>query len=60
MELVRSFDDAVQNARQAGKRKLRWPVEEVVIVTAKEEVKEAVARLNAVCMDRATPAGSRS
>jgi len=53
MELVRSFDDAVQNARQAGKRKLRWPVEEVVIVTAKEEVKGAIVRLNGVCKDRA-------
>ena len=53
MELARSFDDAVQNARQAGKRKLRWPVDEVVIVTAKPEVKDAVARLNAICMDRA-------
>ena len=53
MGLARSFDDAVQNARQAGKRKLRWPVDEVVIVTAKPEVKDAVARLNAVCMDRA-------
>ena len=51
--LVRSFDDAVQNARQAGKRKLRWPVEEVVIVTAKEDVKGAVVRLNEVCKDRA-------
>jgi isoleucyl-tRNA synthetase len=53
MELVRSFDDAVQNARQAGKRKLRWPVEEVVIVTEKPEVKDAVARLQEVCRDRA-------
>lgn len=53
MELVRSFDDAVQNARQAGKRKLRWPVGEVVIVTDKPEVKDAVARLNEVCKDRA-------
>lgn len=53
MELARSFDDAVQNARQAGKRKLRWPVDEVVIVTTKPEVKDAVARLNSVCMDRA-------
>jgi isoleucyl-tRNA synthetase len=53
MELARSFDDAVQNARQAGKRKLRWPVDEVVIVTAKPEVKDAVARLNVICMDRA-------
>ena len=53
MELVRSFDDAVQNARQAGKRKLRWPVEEVVIVTAKDEVRDAATRLNDVCKDRA-------
>jgi len=53
MELVRSFDDAVQNARQAGKRKLRWPVEEVVIVTDKPEVKDAVIRLQEVCRDRA-------
>jgi isoleucyl-tRNA synthetase len=53
MELVRSFDDAVQNARQAGKRKLRWPVEEVVIVTEKPGVKDAIARLNEVCRDRA-------
>ncbi|MCX6696965.1 MAG: isoleucine--tRNA ligase [Methanoregula sp.] len=53
MELARSFDDAVQNARQAGKRKLRWPVGEVVIVTDKEPVKDAVARLNTICMDRA-------
>ena len=52
-ELVRSFDDAVQNARQAGKRKLRWPVNEVVVVTDTEPVKDAVARLNAICMDRA-------
>jgi isoleucyl-tRNA synthetase len=52
-ELVRSFDDAVQNARQAGKRKLRWPVNVVVVVTDKEPVKDAVARLNAICMDRA-------
>jgi len=53
MELARSFDDAVQNARQAGKRKLRWPVDQVVIVTDKPEVRDAVARLNAICMDRA-------
>ncbi|HVP96283.1 isoleucine--tRNA ligase [Methanoregula sp.] len=53
MELVRSFDDAVQNARQAGKRKLRWPVDEVVVVTEKTGVKDALARLNDVCKDRA-------
>ena len=53
MELVRSFDEAVANARQAGKRKLRWPVAEVVVVTNSDAVKDAIERLNAVCMDRA-------
>ena len=53
MELVRSFDDAVQNARQAGKRKLRWPVAEVVVVTNTDAVQSAISRLNPVCMDRA-------
>jgi isoleucyl-tRNA synthetase len=53
METVRSFDDAVANARQAGRRKLRWPVAEVVVVTGSEAVKNAIERLNAVCRDRA-------
>jgi isoleucyl-tRNA synthetase len=53
VEIVRSFDDACANARQAGKRKLRWPVSEVVVVTSSEPVKDAIERLNAVCMDRA-------
>ena len=53
VELVRSFDEASANARQAGKRKLRWPVAEVVVVTAAEPVKDAIERLNAVCLDRA-------
>jgi isoleucyl-tRNA synthetase len=51
--IVRSFDEASQNARQTGKRKLRWPVAEVVVVTSSDAVKNAVGRLNAVCMDRA-------
>jgi isoleucyl-tRNA synthetase len=53
VEIVRSFDDACANARQAGKRKLRWPVSEVVVVTASDTVKDAIELLNAVCMDRA-------
>ena len=53
VEIVRSFDDACANARQAGKRKLRWPVSEVVVVTNAEPVKDAIEQLNAVCMDRA-------
>ena len=53
VELVRSFDEASANARQAGKRKLRWPVSEVVVVTSSDAVKDAIGRLNTVCMDRA-------
>jgi isoleucyl-tRNA synthetase len=51
--IVRSFDDACANARQAGKRKLRWPISEVVVVTNAEPVKTAIEQLNAVCLDRA-------
>jgi isoleucyl-tRNA synthetase len=53
METVRSFDDAVANARQAGRRKLRWPVSEVVVVTGSDQVNDALTRLNAVCKERA-------
>jgi isoleucyl-tRNA synthetase len=53
VDIVRSFDDACANARQAGKRKLRWPVSEVVVVTTSEPVRDAIERLNAVCRDRA-------
>jgi isoleucyl-tRNA synthetase len=53
VDIVRSFDDACANARQTGKRKLRWPVAEVVVVTSSEPVKDAIEQLNAVCMDRA-------
>jgi isoleucyl-tRNA synthetase len=53
VDIVRAFDDACANARQAGKRKLRWPVSEVVVVTSSVPVKDAIERLNAVCMDRA-------
>jgi isoleucyl-tRNA synthetase len=53
MEVIRSFDDANANARQAGKRKLRWPVSEVVVVTSVDAVRDAILRLNPVCVDRA-------
>jgi isoleucyl-tRNA synthetase len=53
VDIIRSFDDACANARQAGKRKLRWPVSEVVVVTNAVPVKDAIERLNTVCMDRA-------
>ena len=51
--LVRSFDDAVQNARQAGKRKLRWPVRTVTVVTGEDEVEDALLSQLPVCRSRA-------
>jgi len=53
MDIVRSFDDAVANARQAGRRKLRWPVAQTVVVTANADVKEALTRMNPLAMARA-------
>ncbi|MDD1655827.1 MAG: DUF5915 domain-containing protein, partial [Methanomicrobiales archaeon] len=53
MEVVRAFDDAVANARQAGKRKLRWPVAEVVVATTSPKVVEAIGMLASICRARA-------
>jgi len=53
MGVVQAFDDAVATARQDGKRKLRWPVGEVVVVTDAPTVRDAVARLSALCASRA-------
>ncbi|MCU0628877.1 MAG: isoleucine--tRNA ligase [Methanoregulaceae archaeon] len=53
MDTVRSFDEASANARQAGKRKLRWPVREVVVVSDNDEVVSAIGSLSLICEDRA-------
>ncbi len=53
MRVVQSFDDAVANARQAGKRKLRLPVGEVVVATESSLVKEAIESLLPLCKARA-------
>jgi isoleucyl-tRNA synthetase len=53
MDVVRSFDDAVAAARQAGKRKLRWPVAEVVVLAATDAVQQAVEELGPICRVRA-------
>lgn len=53
MEVIRSFDDAVATARQNGKRKLRWPVSETVVVTGSDEVKTALEGLNDLALNRA-------
>lgn len=53
MAVVRSFDEAQANARQAGKRKLRWPVQECVVVAETPDVAAAIRDLNSICLDRA-------
>ncbi|MDD1707538.1 MAG: class I tRNA ligase family protein, partial [Methanoregulaceae archaeon] len=53
MDITRSFDEAQANARQTGKRKLRWPVGECVVVTESDEVVSALENLNAICRERA-------
>lgn len=53
MEILRSFDDAVANARQAGRRKLRWPVLECVVATGNQQVKSALDNLNSLARVRA-------
>lgn len=53
MELIQSFDEAVANARQNGKRKGRWPVLEVVVATESDAVIDAVSAMNDMACDRA-------
>ncbi len=53
MATIQSFDDAVATARQSGKRKLRWPVAETVVVTESVGVKTALEDLNALALTRA-------
>ncbi len=53
MAAVRSFDEAQANARQAGRRKLRWPVAECVVVTDDDAVASAIADLHSICRERA-------
>jgi isoleucyl-tRNA synthetase len=53
MAAVRSFDDAVANARQAAKRKLRWPVAEVVVEAASPGAAAALRTLGEIARNRA-------
>ena len=53
MEIIQSFDDAVATARQNGRRKLRWPVSETVVVTGSNEVRRALEGLNDLALNRA-------
>ena len=53
MAIIRSFDEAVANARQAGRRKLRWPVQMVVVVTSDKFISEAMMVMEDLAKDRA-------
>jgi isoleucyl-tRNA synthetase len=53
MSVVRSFDDAVANARQAAKRKLRWPVAEVVVEACSAGTASALGELGGIARTRA-------
>jgi isoleucyl-tRNA synthetase len=53
MDIIRSFDEAAANARQSGKRKLRWPVREVVVASDNDQVIAAIGSLSLICEDRA-------
>lgn len=53
MGLIRSFDEAVANARQAGKRKLRWPVGSVTVAAKSRVVSEAFSAMYDLACQRA-------
>ncbi len=53
MGIIRNFDETVQNARQAGKRKLRWPVGTIVVVAQTEDVETALHKMGELALDRA-------
>lgn len=53
MDTVRSFDEAQANARQAGRRKLRWPVAECVVAAESPDIVESITSLAHICRDRA-------
>lgn len=53
MDIIRSFDEAVATARQDGKRKLRWPVAETIVITGDDKVASAIENMNELCRQRA-------
>ncbi|MBN1431843.1 MAG: isoleucine--tRNA ligase [Methanomicrobiaceae archaeon] len=53
MDIIRSFDEAVATARQDGKRKLRWPIAETIVITSDDKIASAIENLNELCKQRA-------
>ena len=52
IELVRAAEEAGSNARQQAERKLRWPVERVVVAAGDDRLAEAVGRQRELLEDR--------
>ncbi|MFB6091886.1 MAG: isoleucine--tRNA ligase [Haloquadratum sp.] len=52
MSVLRDVEEAAANARQQGGRKLRWPVQRVVVETEDDDVADAVESLSELLGDR--------
>jgi len=52
MAVLRRVEEAAANARQQGGRKLRWPVQRIIVETDSDEVAGAVDRLESLLLDR--------
>ncbi|AEN05185.1 Isoleucyl-tRNA synthetase [halophilic archaeon DL31] len=52
MGVLRDVEEAAANARQQGGRKLRWPVQEVVVETDNGDVADAMVALEELFLDR--------
>ncbi|MEF8900125.1 MAG: isoleucine--tRNA ligase [Halovenus sp.] len=52
IEVVRAVEEAGSNARQQAERKLRWPVQEVVVDVPDERVADAVTEHRGLVADR--------
>jgi isoleucyl-tRNA synthetase len=52
MAVLRDVEEAAANARQQGGRKLRWPVQRVVVATDDDDVADAVESLSDLLAER--------
>ncbi|GAB7093168.1 isoleucine--tRNA ligase [Halolamina litorea] len=52
MAVLRDVEEAAANARQQGGRKLRWPVQEVIVETDDETVADAMRDLEELFLER--------
>ncbi|WP_224336092.1 isoleucine--tRNA ligase [Haloprofundus halobius] len=52
MDVLRRVEEAAANARQQGGRKLRWPVQRVVVETTADEVADSVRSLESLLLER--------